>query len=170
MPLISVLYRLVSLRHVRVAAGVFLLLETLCLFEKVHFCPYLSICIVFPISENIKYTRIAIPYRKMSEFRPEHTSRPDWWPKRCLIFVDIWCIFGMSCTVPTYGTVYVATHRAASDNWCWVVLRLVRYSPPIMKAFTFSLSGRMTLRRAFGGGKVPPTMTWKGGNLQPTPW
>ena len=62
-----------------------------------------------PILENTKQARNAIPCRKIVEIRSELSCRPDWWPKRCPIFVNIVlvCIFGISGTVPTHSTAYV---------------------------------------------------------------
>ena len=53
------------------------------------------------------------PCRKVVVFRPELSSRLDWFPIPFPIFLNILCILVISVTVPTYGTVIdVFSHEA----------------------------------------------------------
>ena len=76
--------------------------------------------VLLPISENNKWTRNEIPCRTQFDFRPELSSRPDWWPRRCPIIVEILCMFGTSGTVPTYGIAYIryCTYQIISEAIC----------------------------------------------------
>ena len=55
--------------------------------------------------------RNTIPCTKIIVFRPELSSRPDWLPRWCPIFVDILCILCISGTVQTYVTANIDVPR-----------------------------------------------------------